>query len=106
MTIGGVGEGEWMQKWGCNNNNDEYEAYDVGRSIRSNTCIVPRGLIHLRGASWDYAMYCNTSPDTSNVNIISNSRLVMVKSARQPLNESTSARWYSGLYFAITSTFP
>ena len=105
-TIGGGGEGEWAQKWGRNDDNDEYDAYDVGRSIRSNACIVAGGLIHLWGASWDCAMYRNTSPDTSNVNIIYKIRLVVVKSPRRPLHESTSARWYSGLHFAITSTFP
>ncbi len=100
------GEEEWAQKWGCNNDDNEYDADNVGWSIRSNACIITGGLIHLWGALWDYTMYRDTSPDTLYVNIISKSRLVIVESARRPLHESTSARWYSGLHFAITSTFP
>ncbi len=106
QSAGGGGAGEWVEKWGCNDNKDGYDAYNVGRSIRSNACIVAGGLIHLWGAPWDYAMYRDTSPDTSNVNIISKSHLIMVKSARQLLHESTSARCYCGLHFAITSTSP
>ena len=67
---GGGREGELPQKWGRNDNDNEYDAYDVDQSIRSNACIVAGGLIHLWGALWDYPMYRNTSPDTSNVDII------------------------------------
>jgi hypothetical protein len=41
------GEGEWAQKWGRNDGDNEYDAYDGGRSIRPNTCIVAGGPIHL-----------------------------------------------------------
>jgi hypothetical protein len=68
-TIGGGGEGGWVQKWGRIDDDNKYDAYDMGRSIRSNACIVAGGLINLWGVSWDFVMYRNTSPDTSNVNI-------------------------------------
>jgi hypothetical protein len=44
-NLGGGGEGERVQKWGRNDNNNEYDAYDVGRSIWSNACIIAGGLV-------------------------------------------------------------
>ncbi len=41
------GEGEKQQKWGRNDDDNHYEAYNVDQSIRSNACIIARGLIHL-----------------------------------------------------------
>ena len=59
---GGGGGGGWTQKLGRDGGGDddddgEYDADDVSWSIRSNACFVAGGLIHLWGASWDYAMY-------------------------------------------------
>ncbi len=59
-TIGGGGEGEWVQKWDCNDDDDEYDAGNVGRSIQSNACNVAGRLIHLWGALWDYS--CTATP--------------------------------------------
>ena len=43
----------------------EYDADDVSWSIRSNACFVAGGLIHLWGASWDYAMYHHRDDDAA-----------------------------------------
>ncbi len=47
MIGGGGGEGEWVQKWGRNNNDDKYDAYNVGRSIQANACIIKSSTMSL-----------------------------------------------------------